>query len=219
MPYDANDPDTKAAIDAIKADAATKLDSEVSGLKSKVQELIDDNKKLKKGREIDPAVVEKLEGQIDDLTGKLTDAQKHAKDATKLAETASKALETEQGFTHRLVAENGLMQALSASGVTDPAYLEAAKAMHIGAVKIVAEGENRNALYGDKPLADAIKEWAAGDVGKKFVAAPVNAGGGAEGGGGKVAGKVITRPQFNDLDQSARKVFANEGGKVVDQAA
>lgn len=218
MPFDATDPDTKAAIDAIKAAADAKLDSEVSGLKSKVQELIDANKQLKKGREIDPAEVDKLESRIDELTGKLTTAEKQAKDATKLAETASKALETEQGFTHRLVAENGLMQALSANGVTDPAYLEAAKAMHIGAVKVVADGDARKAMFGDKDLGEFVKEWAGGDIGKKFVAAPANGGGGAPGGGGSGGGKAIDRAGFDAMTPKARSEFFAGGGKL-NQAA
>lgn len=220
MPFDANDPDTKAAIDKIKADAAEKLDSEVSGLKSKVDELIASNKKLKKGQEIDPAEVERLEADNDKLRTDLAAANRTAKDATTAAEKAAKALETESGFTHRLVAENGLIKALSDNGVSDPAYLEAAKMMHIGNVKVVADGDTRKALYGDKELNAAIKEWVGGDVGKKFAAAPANGGGGAQGGGGNGGGaKTITRSAFDGMEPHAKVTFAKEGGKVIDQAA
>ena len=51
--------------------------------------------------------------------------------------------------------------------------LEAAKAMHIGNVKIVSEGDARKALYGDKELGDAIKEWAGGE---SILSASVRAG-------------------------------------------
>lgn len=220
MPFDATDPDTKAAIDAIKSEFNDKLETEAA----KNRGLLDDFKKaqaaLRAKDGVDPADLAKAEARIDELTGKLTTAEKDAKAAQKAAETATKALETEQGFTHRLVAENGLMKALSDNGVSDPAYLEAAKAMHIGAVKIVAEGDARKAMYGDKELAAAMKEWAAGDVGKKFVAAPLNGGGGAQGGGGSGGGaKTVTRTQFNALDPAGQMAFAKDGGKVVDQAA
>lgn len=222
MPFDPNDPDTKAAIDKIKADADAKLDSEVSGLKTKVEELIASNKKLKKGQEIDPAEVERLEAQLDEARGKLKEAEKAAKDATKAAETATKALEVEQGVTHRELGRNGATKALIDAGVSDPAYIEAALAMHMPNIKIVADGENRSALYGDKPLADAIKEWAAGDVGKKFVSAPNNSGGGAGGGGGQGGGKTMTRTAYQELatsEPAKANTFIREGGKVVDQAA
>jgi hypothetical protein len=37
---------------------------------------------------------------------------------------------------------------------------------------------------GDKPLVDAVAEWASSDEGKHFISAPANSGGGAAGGNG-----------------------------------
>jgi hypothetical protein len=51
-------------------------------------------------------------------------------------------------------------------------------------VSLSIDGETRKAMMGDKSLSDAIKEWAASDEGKYFIAAPNNNGGGASGGGG-----------------------------------
>ncbi len=184
MPFDANDPDTKAAIDKINADFSDKLETE----QAKNRNLLDEFKKtqaaLRAKDGVDPADLAKAEAEAERLKTELTAAQKTAKDMTTAAEKATKALEAESTVTHRLVAENGLMKALADAGVTDPAYLEAAKAMHISSVKVAVEGDARKPMYGDKELDAAVKEWAASDVGKKFVSAPNNSGGGSGGGGG-----------------------------------
>jgi len=224
MPFDPNDPDTKAAlkeaVEAAVADATDKLDG-------KNKELLDDLKKtkaeLRKVKDIDPADHEKLEAEAEKLRTELAAANKAAKDADAAKVKAEKALEQESGFTHKLVAENGVLKALSDAGVTDPAYLEAAKALHLSQVKVVAEGDVRKAMYGDKPLDEAIKEWAAGDVGKKFVAAPVNGGGGANGSKAKADAKTMTRDAFNALDQNAKAQAGMDAAKgdlkIVDTAA
>lgn len=213
MPFDANDPEAKAAIkEAVEA----AVEAAKGPLDAKNKDLLNELKEARKGKTIDPAEIDRLEGKIGDLETKLTAAEKVAKDAQKLADKATKDLEAESGFTHKLLAENGVVAALSAAGVTDPAYLDAAKALHLSQVKVVAEGGERKAMYGDKPLDEAIKEWAAGDVGKKFVAAPINGGGGATGSATGEAGKTATRSAFDAMDQGSRATFAKEGGKVVD---
>lgn len=221
MAFDPNDPDTKAALKAAVQEA---VDEAKTGLEAKNKELLDEAKKLKadlrKTQDIKPEDVAAIEAERDKALTDLAAANKTAKEATTAAERATKALEAESGFTHKLLAENGVVAALTAAGVTDPAYLDAAKAMHMPGIKIVADGDNRNALFGDKPLADAIKEWAAGDVGKKFVSAPVNGGGGAQGSqGAQGGGKTTTRAAWDGMDQGARAAFAKDGGKVVDAAA
>lgn len=211
---------TQEDLDAAIAKANEKHDDDVAGLRKKVDELIATNKTLKRGAEIKPEDLAAAEERADKAESALAEQGKQIKALTTDRDKAVKALETESGFTHKLVAENGVIKALADNGVTDPAYLEAAKAMHLGAVKVVAEGDTRKAMYGDKELGDAIKEWASGDVGKKFVSAPNNSGGGAPGGkGGEGGGKVATRAQFDAMDQGARASFAKDGGKVVDQAA
>jgi hypothetical protein len=216
----AEDTYTKADLDA----AVEKATGDVQGLKDKIEELIGDNKKLKdqvrRAGEIKPEDLAAVEKERDDLQAKLAEQTKAAKEAATRAEKAEKALTAEQTFTHKLVAENGVVAELTKAGVTDPAYLEAAKALHLSQVKVVTEGENRTAMYGDKPLADAIKEWAGGDVGKKFVAAPVNGGGGAGGSNGQGGGgKTATRAQIDAMSHGDRTSFFRDGGKVVDQAA
>jgi hypothetical protein len=213
---------TQADIDAAIEKAVGPLKDSIGKLEGKNDELISENRKLKRGAEIKPEDLAAAEDRADKAERALAEAQKEAKTATTRAEKAEKALEQETGFTHKLLAENGVVAALTAAGVSDPAYLDAAKALHLPNVKVVADGENRSALYGDKPLADAIKEWAAGDVGKKFVSAPNNSGGGAGGGSGEGGGKTMTRAAYQELATSnpaQANTFVREGGKVVDQAA
>ena len=178
-----------------KAALAAAIDEAVEGLKIKNKELIDKNNKLKRGQEIDPQTVIDLESQLDAVKGELTKAQKDAKEAIKNAETATKALQAESGFTQKLLVDNGLVSELTKHGVTNPVHLKAAQAMLRSGVQIVADGENRTAKFGDKPLADYVKEWAAGDEGKHFVAAPSNSGGGAQGGGNAQPNQTLTSTQ------------------------
>lgn len=168
-------PEIQAAIDAA-VEAAT------SGLKSKNQELLDKNKKLMKGQEIDPQTVVDLEAQIDKLQSDLTVSQKSAKESVKTLETLQGQLKVETGFTQKLLIDNGLTDELVKNGVA-PQFLPAVKAMFAGQAQIVAEGDTRTAKIGDKSVSDFVKEWAASDDGKHFVKAPENSGGGSQGSG------------------------------------
>lgn len=60
--------------------------------------------------------------------------------------------------------------------------MPAVKAMLKQQTSIKAEGSDYLALMGDKPLSEAVIEWAQSDAGKPFVVAPDNSGGGAAGG-------------------------------------
>lgn len=179
-----NSPEVKAAI-------AAAVEEATAGQQQKNTQLLAELKAARKGQAIDPAEVEKLEAKIDSLTGELTTAQKAVKEATKAAEANAKALQAETGFTQKLLIDNGLVGELTKHGVTNAAHLKAAQAMLRQGVQIVADGETRVAKVGDKALSDYVKEWAASDEGKHFVAAPNNSGGGANGGGGS-GGKVDT---------------------------
>ena len=216
MAFDPSDPNDAALLKKAVDDAVSEANE---GAAKKNRELLVELKEAKKGRTIDPAEIERLEAKADDLQTKLSVAEKATKDATTAAEKAVKALEAESGVTHRLLAENGLTSALSKAGVTDSAFVEALKAMHLPNVKVVADGDSRKALYGDKELEAAITEWAGSDVGKKFVTAPANGGGGASGGKGGEGGKTMARAAFDALDQGARMAFVKDGGKPVDIAA
>ncbi|WP_022684551.1 hypothetical protein [Sphingobium bisphenolivorans] len=204
---------------AVKDAIAAAVDEAVSGLKSKNAELIAANKELKKGQEIKPEHLEAAEEARDKALADLAAAQTQIKTLTTDRDKAVKALESESGFTTKLLVENGLRDALVANGVTNGVHQKAAMAMLAGGVQIATEGDARVAKVGDKSLADFVKEWASGDEGKHFVAAPANGGGGAGGGSGSGGGKAVTRAQFDGMDHGARQAFFKDGGKVVDAAA
>ncbi len=168
-------PELQAAIDAA-------VETATSGLKTKNQELLDKNKKLMKGQEIDPQTVVDLEAQIDKLQSDLSVSQKSAKESVKTLETLQGQLKAETGFTQKLLIDNGLTDELVKNGVA-PQFLPAVKAMFAGQAQIVAEGDTRTAKIGDKSVSDFVKEWAASDDGKHFVKAPENGGGGSQGSG------------------------------------
>jgi regulator of replication initiation timing len=214
---------TKDELDAAVAKAVEAATGDVDGLKAKVDELIGDNKKLKaearKAKDVDPAEVERLHAELEDAQAKRREAEKLAKDATATAEKATKALDAETGFTHKLLAENGVVAALTSAGVTDPTYLDVAKAFHLPNVKVVPDGDKRTAMYGDKPLEEAIKEWAATDAGKKLVSAANNSGGGSGGGAGKQPAKTMPRATFEALPADEKVAAVKDGVQLVDAAA
>jgi hypothetical protein len=209
---------TKDEVDQAIADAVAKVQESVDKLATKNEELIGENRKLKRGAEIKPEDLQAAEERADKAEAELAKAQKAAKDATTAAEKASKALETESAFTQKLLIQDGLKSALIANGVKDEDFIDSLTAKFGSGATVKVDGETRVAMIGDKPLPDAIKEWAGSDAGKKFVSAPMNGGGGAPGGGDKGGGKQITRPDFDAMDQGARGAFIKEGGKVVDAA-
>ena len=118
----------------------------------------------------------------------------------------------------KLLVENGLREALASAGVTNAVHQKAAMAMLASGVEVVADGDARAAKFGDKALADYVKEWAAGEEGKHFVAAPVNGGGGAPGGSGGGSGKTVTNDQFNSMNAKERAAFMADGGAIKDAA-
>jgi hypothetical protein len=183
MSIELDSPEGKAAIKAAVEEAT-------AALAAKNKELLGELKEARKGKAINPEDLEKLESRIEELQGQLTEAQKTAKTATKEAEKATKALADAEGFTQRLLVDNGLTDALTKAGVSNPVHLKAAKALLSGQVQIVADGDSKVAKVGEKALADYIGEWAKGDEGKFFVAAPNNSGGGANGGSGGSGNKT-----------------------------
>lgn len=216
MAFDPNDPDTKAALDAIRSDFDAKLETE----QGKNRGLLDDFKKaqaaLRAKEGVNPDDLAKVEADRDRLANELAAATKTAKDAALAIDKANKALEQEQGFTQRLLIQDGIKSALIANGVKDEDFLDTLALKFANGATVKIDGDNRLAQIGDKTVADAIKEWAGSDSGKKFVSAPDNSGGGASGGGGVQGGKTTTRSAFDAMEPAAKTAFAKDGGKVVD---
>lgn len=173
MAFDPNDPDTKAALKAL-------VDEALEPVLAKRDELLGEVRKLKKGQQVDPADVQRLEDERDAQKQRADKAEKDAKTAAAAAAKATEDLGKAQGSMQKLLVDNGLNSALAKHGVTNPVHQKAVKAMLAGQVEI-ADGV---AKVGDKSLEDYVSEWSKGDEGKFFVAAPGNGGGGAHGGGG-----------------------------------
>lgn len=174
MAVDRNDPEVKALIEEVTA-AATEA------LSAKNRELLGEVKALKakaKGADIDPAEHAALQSKVEELTEALDKATKASKSEV---EKLTKALSEKDGALTQHLIDAGLTDALAKAGVA-PHYLNAAKAMFKGQAALKADGGQYQALIGEKPIADAIKEWAGTDEGKHFLAAPANSGGGASGG-------------------------------------
>jgi hypothetical protein len=172
------------------ADKIAELEAKLTEQADRIAELSKENTKWRRqaqGKDVAPEVQERIAGLEDEITrlkAEKVNADKAAKTATTDADKARKALEAAEGFTSKLLVDNGLTDALTKAGVTNPVHLKAAKALLAAQVQIVADGDSKVARVGDKPLADFATAWAKGDEGKHFVAAAQNGGGGSGGGGG-----------------------------------
>lgn len=208
---------TKAELDAAIAESKEAQDA-------KNKELLDELKKVKadlrKSKDIDPADLTAAEERAEKAEAKAKELEKAVGTLTKERDAAVKKFETETGFTSKLLVQDGLKSALIANGVKDEDFIDSLSAKFASGATVKIDGETRTALIGDKPLADAIKEWAGTDAGKKFVAAPANGGGGAPGSAGNGGGgKTMTRSAFDALDAAGKMSFSKDGGKVVDATA
>lgn len=204
---DLNSPEVKAAIQAA-------VDSAVQPLIAKRDELLGEVKSLRKGKQISPEDLEKLEAEIETLKGNLQTANSELKTAKKVADETTKALQSEAGFTQKLLVENGLTEAFMKAGVKDQDYIDLLKAKHGSIAKVVVDGDSRKVMFGDKDMDTYLTEWKATDSAKKFISASNNTGGGTEGGqsGGnnKLAGKI-------DGDSKEREAYFASKFKLNEQ--
>lgn len=210
------DPLTQADVDKAIKDALAKqreeFDTETAGLKDKNRELLG---KLRDAQGVKPEDLATAEARADKAEADLAALNKSVTTLTKERDNAVKALEAETGFTSKLLINDGIKSALIEAGVKDPDYLDALAVKFASSASILTEGDARKAMIGDKAAADAIKEWAGSDTGKKFIAAPVNSGGGAGGGNGGGSGKAVTQEAFNAMSAKDRASFMADGGKIA----
>lgn len=186
------------------------------GLKNKNADLLAKLQKAQKGQEIDPKDYEALQNKNETLEAELAKSNKLNKEITKQLESTSKQLESESGFTSKLLLDNGLTDALVSAGIKKE-LLPAAKALFSQQAKIIADGESRKAVIGDKELSAFVTEWSSSDEGKHFVQAPANGGGGADGSKSTPQGdKTVNRQTWDTMSHVERSQFATSGGKVTD---
>lgn len=170
-------PEVQALIDEA-------VERATEALSTKNRELLGELKAAKakaKGADIDPAEHAALQSKVEELTAQL---DKSGKTSQKEIEKLAKSLTEKESALTGLLIDGGLTDALVKAGVR-PELMNAAKAMLKGKASIKADAGNYSALMGDKPLSDAVKDWATGDEGKHFITAPASTGGGAPGGGTK----------------------------------
>lgn len=169
---DLNAPEVRAAIEAA-------VEKATAPLVAKRDELLGEVKKLRKNSEIDPADLERVEAERDQLKQQLAEATKAAKKAQTDLEAATKrATDIDSAYSNTLK-DAALSQALTKAGVTDPVYIEAAKALLGNGVQVVDVDGKRVVKAGEVDLDKHITEWAGSDAGKRFVAAPDTSGSGA----------------------------------------
>lgn len=197
--------------------------NELEALRESIAKLEENNKRLtnelkqaRKNVEIAPEQLAEVEAERDALKLELDKAGKTIKEAVKASETAKAQLESETKFTSQLLIDNGLLESLAKNGVTNPVHQKAAAALLKSNVQLVADGDKRVAKVGDKVLADFISEWALGDEGKHFVAAPANSGGNASGSGNGMGGaKTMTRDAFEAMNPADKLAFSKAGGQIT----
>jgi DNA repair exonuclease SbcCD ATPase subunit len=201
MTIDVNAPEVQDAIKEAVNEA-------VAGLKNKNTELIAELKKARKDSSIDPDDYSRLKDENEALSEKLSEANKLIKTSSSEFEKLKKAHDSEAGYVSKLIIETGLNDALVKAGVK-PELSKAVKALFATQAAIKIDGDNRQAVIGDKSITDFVTEWASSDEGKHFVAAPLNQGGGGHGGGGQGNNaKTMTRDQKIE--------FSKAGGSITD---
>lgn len=203
MAIDLNDPEVKDAIKHAVEEATRPL-------LDKRDELLNEVKQLRKGKQVSPEDLEKLEQERDAYKEQLSKYEKDLKKANETIANIQKQLESESGFTQKLLVENGLTEALTKVGVTNPAFLKVVKATLASQVQLVAEGDTRIAKVGDKALGDFVTEWAKSEEGQYFVSAPNNNGGGA--GGGNSGGSSQTKGKIDGDEKERAAYFASKFG-------
>lgn len=236
--YDPNDPADKEVVDGL-IEAAVEAERESHA--AEIERLKKDNAKTREklrqaragGDGADTGEIERLEKELEETQTKLATAETGLREANRTLkrvegerDTAVKSLETESSFSRNMLVENGLTAALAEANVA-PQFMEAAKALLMQkGVSVKVDGDNRMAVGpNDKPLGEFVKEWAGSDNGKHYIAAPANAGGGANGGtqGGAPAKKIseMTLPErtahYNAVGQAAFDAQVESENKAAQQ--
>lgn len=158
-----------------------------------------------KGAEIDPEEHAALQTKVEELTNELSKVTGNSK---KEIEKLTAQLSEKDGALNTYLIEAGLSDALAKAGVK-PEFMDASKALLKAQAAIKADNGQYQAVIGEKPLADAIKEWASSDAGKHFVAAPANQGGGSSGNGG--ASGAPSKP-LSDWTSAEKAKYIGENG-------
>lgn len=196
----------------IKALVQAGVDEATDRLAAKNKELLGELKQARKGQEIDPETVTRLESKVHELQDALATAEKSEKLAKAEAEKVGKLYATEVETGKKLAIDSGLGDAIASAKVA-PHFIPAVKAMLASKTSL---NDERAVMIGDKPLADFVKEWSQSDEGKHYIVAPNNSGGGAGGSGGEGGAKTMARSDFDEKNPVEKMEFVKGGGKIID---
>lgn len=198
--------DVEKTMGALEKERKLRRDAEakVSEFESKYSKLpedfdIDEFNRLKdsSGGDVDA----KLKEQRERLN------EQHQKELSKLHEQVNQKEELVN--TH--VKSATLRQAMAEANIAKP-FMPAVEAMMKDQIKVEA-GE---VFLNEKPVSDALREWASSDDGKYYVSAPKNNGGGSENAqSGSGDSKTIKRSDFDAMGQSERAAVVKEGAKII----
>lgn len=194
-------------VDASLAGVKTKNDellSEVKKYKNDTKQLADTLAELKAAKERTEQEALEKTGDVDKIKAALESR------FTKEREQLAAERDAVKGNLHKLLVDNGLTDALTKSGVA-PQFLDAAKALikTQGQVEIAEVNGSATALISGKTVNDFVSEWAQGDHGKHFKAAPANAGGGASGSNGN-SGAMAAKGNFAGSKTERAQAIANK---------
>lgn len=133
----------------------------------------------------------------------------HQKELVKLQEQ----LNQKDDLVNTHVKSATLQRAMAEAGVAKQ-FMPAVEAMMKDKIKV----EGTDVYLNEKPVSDALKEWAGSDDGKHYVAAPANSGGGthASGKSNGAGRQEMTRSDFDALSQADRMATVKSGIKLID---
>lgn len=133
----------------------------------------------------------------------------HQKELSKLQEQLTQ--KDELVSTH--VKSATLQRAMAEAGVAKQ-FMPAVEAMMKDKIKV----EGTDVYLNEKPVSEALRDWASSDDGKHYVAAPSNSGGGTHessksNGSGK---REIKRSEFDAMPSSERMAATKQGITLID---
>lgn len=189
-------------IEGLTPEQIEAINAKAKGLADKNAELLGKYNSTKTAAE---AELEALKQFKSNAEIKAAEDAKNWEEATRLKEEAhAKELEklTSQNSQNselitKLLIDDGLNKALDGVKV-NPTLKAGAEAM-LRSTATIVDGK---AMIGEKPLSEAVTEWAGSDAGKAFCLAEQNSGGDGNGGDKKPA---KPEPQKNEQAEAARK--------------
>lgn len=202
---DTDTEDGKAALQKL-------IDAQTEGLKSKNQELIGETKKTKE-------TLKSIQEQLEEIKSAKEKAEEEALnksgDVEKIkASIEAKAKKERDELLAKLEMQTGrLNQTLVDKGLTDALVSANIAAHHIPAVTALIKATSKAdiedvegalvAKFDGKPIKDYVAEWAQGDLGKHYIAAPNNGGGGAGGSNGGGGAGTVRKADMSVKDKTA----------------